>query len=41
MTKRILLRIGDFIFVTRPLILIPAWSFYLLGARAGISEPGG
>jgi len=39
MAKRILLRIGDFIFVTRPLILIPAWSFYLLGARAGRSEP--
>lgn len=41
MAKRILLRIGDFVFVTRPLILIPAWSFYLLGARAGSSEPGG
>jgi len=33
--RRILLRIGDYIFVTRPLILIPAWSFYLLGASAG------
>lgn len=35
MVRRILLRIGDFIFVTRPLILIPVWSFYILGSRAG------
>jgi|GEM_PF-1694611 len=32
MLRRILLRIGDFVFVTRPLILVPAWSFYLRGA---------
>ncbi len=31
--RPILLRIGDWIFVTRPLILLPAASFYLLGAR--------
>jgi 4-hydroxybenzoate polyprenyltransferase len=41
MVKRILLRIGDFIFVMRPLILIPAWSFYLLGMRAGRIEAHG
>jgi 4-hydroxybenzoate polyprenyltransferase len=35
MTKNILLRIGDYVFVLRPLILIPAWSFFLLGAAAG------
>lgn len=35
MTKKILLRIGDYVFVLRPLILIPAWSFFLLGAAAG------
>ena len=34
MSDRALLRIGDFVFVTRPLIMIPAWSFYLLGVRA-------
>jgi 1,4-dihydroxy-2-naphthoate octaprenyltransferase len=28
------LRICDFLFVLRPVILIPAWSFYLLGASA-------
>lgn len=28
----ILLKICDFIFVLRPLILVPAWSFYLIGA---------
>jgi 4-hydroxybenzoate polyprenyltransferase len=33
--KRILLRLGDCVFVMRPLILIPAWSFFLLGAAAG------
>lgn len=33
--KKVLLRLGDFLFVMRPLILIPAWSFYLLGAAAG------
>jgi chlorophyll synthase len=30
-----LLRIADFLFVLRPLILIPAWSFYALGAHGG------
>ena len=30
----VFLRICDFLFVLRPLILIPAWSFYLLGAAA-------
>jgi chlorophyll synthase len=30
-----ILRICDFIFVLRPVILIPAWSFYLLGAAEG------
>jgi 4-hydroxybenzoate polyprenyltransferase len=29
------LRICDFLFVLRPVILIPAWSFYLLGAAQG------
>lgn len=29
---KILLRMCDFVFVLRPLILIPAWSFYLIGA---------
>jgi 4-hydroxybenzoate polyprenyltransferase len=33
--KKLLLRLGDYVFVMRPLILIPAWSFYLLGAAAG------
>jgi len=28
----VLLKICDFVFVLRPLILIPAWSFYLVGA---------
>lgn len=36
MITRALLRLGDFVFVTRPLILIPAWSFYILGARGGM-----
>lgn len=35
MVERILIRIGDYIFVLRPLILVPVWSFYLLGARRG------
>ncbi len=30
-----LLRIADFLFVLRPLILVPAWSFYALGAHSG------
>lgn len=29
-----LLRLADFFFVLRPLILIPAWSFYILGAHS-------
>ncbi len=33
--KRFLIRLGDYVFVMRPLILVPAWSFYLLGAAAG------
>ena len=41
MVKRVLLRAGDFVFVMRPLILIPAWSFYLLGMRAGRIEARG
>ncbi len=32
MLRRIFLRLGDYVFVTRPLILVPAWSFYLLGS---------
>ena len=32
---KILLRMCDFVFVLRPLILIPAWSFYLIGAAQG------
>ncbi len=38
--KRFLLRIGDYVFVMRPLILIPAWSFFLLGAAAGRGRTG-
>lgn len=38
MGKRIFLRICDYIFVLRPLILIPAWSFYLLGAGEAIQR---
>lgn len=34
-----LLRLCDFVFVLRPLILIPAWSFFLIGA-AQSSESG-
>ena len=30
-----ILRICDYVFVLRPVILIPAWSFYLLGAAHG------
>jgi 4-hydroxybenzoate polyprenyltransferase len=41
MLRRILLRIGDFVFVTRPLILIPVWSFFLLGTGTrGVPWPG-
>jgi len=42
MLARILLRAGDYIFVLRPLILVPVWSFYLLGARSGLlnAAPG-
>ena len=29
------LKICDFVFVLRPLVLIPAWSFYLIGAAQG------
>jgi 4-hydroxybenzoate polyprenyltransferase len=29
-----LLRVADFVFVLRPLILVPAWSFYALGAHS-------
>jgi 4-hydroxybenzoate polyprenyltransferase len=32
---RLFLKICDFIFVLRPLILIPAWGFYLIGAAQG------
>jgi len=35
-----LLRILDYFFVTRPLLLLPAWSFYPLGA-AEAAGPGG
>jgi len=35
---RSFLRLCDFLFVTRPLILIPAWSFFLIGARDGAGE---
>ncbi|MEJ2721313.1 MAG: UbiA family prenyltransferase [bacterium] len=38
------MRICDFLFVLRPVILIPAWSFYLIGAAgrpAGILRPAG
>jgi 4-hydroxybenzoate polyprenyltransferase len=38
--KKLLLRLGDYVFVTRPLILVPAWSFYLLGAAAGRKAAG-
>lgn len=31
MRPNLFLRLGDYLFVLRPLILIPAWSFFLLG----------
>ncbi len=34
----LLLRICDYIFVLRPLILIPAWSFYLIGAGDAMEQ---
>jgi 4-hydroxybenzoate polyprenyltransferase len=34
----ILLRVADFFFVLRPLIMIPAWSLYVLGAHAPASR---
>ena len=39
----LLLRLCDFVFVLRPLILIPAWSFYLIGAAqsSGLGVPAG
>lgn len=40
MIERILLRIGDYVFVLRPLILIPVWSFYLLGLHASGAPAG-
>jgi 4-hydroxybenzoate polyprenyltransferase len=40
MLGRVLLRIGDFVFVLRPLILIPVWSFFILGVRTGRGEAG-
>ena len=36
MFEKVVLRVCDYIFVLRPLILIPAWSFYLLGAKEGM-----
>jgi 4-hydroxybenzoate polyprenyltransferase len=38
--KKMLLRLGDYVFVMRPLLLIPAWSFYLLGSAAGRRAAG-
>lgn len=38
MIKKVLLRIGDYVFVLRPVILIPVWSFFLLGAAAGLER---
>jgi 4-hydroxybenzoate polyprenyltransferase len=35
----VFLKICDFVFVLRPLILIPAWSFYLIGAAQARGEP--
>lgn len=40
MVQRFILRLCDYIFVTRPLILTPAWSFFLLGAREGLRAGG-
>lgn len=34
------LRVLDFLFVLRPLILIPAWSFYVLGYAEGAGSAG-
>lgn len=39
MARSILLRIGDCIFVLRPLLLVPAWSLFLLGAGAAANDP--
>ena len=36
----VILRICDFLFVLRPVILIPAWSFYLIGAASGTRSTG-
>ena len=33
-------RFADFIFLLRPMILIPVWTFYLLGASHGSAETG-
>lgn len=33
-----LLRVADFVFVLRPLIMIPAWCFYVLGAHAPVTR---
>lgn len=38
MGKQLFLRICDYIFVLRPLILIPAWSFYLIGAQGAFEQ---
>jgi len=38
--KKLLLRLGDYVFVMRPVILVPAWSFYLLGSTAGRRAAG-
>ena len=35
MISRTFLRLCDYIFVLRPLILVPAWSFFLVGAAQG------
>jgi 4-hydroxybenzoate polyprenyltransferase len=35
-----ILRICDYLFVLRPVILIPAWSFYLIGAAEGARSTG-
>ncbi|MEE9269299.1 MAG: UbiA family prenyltransferase [Candidatus Krumholzibacteria bacterium] len=36
-----ILRLCDYLFVLRPLILIPAWSFYLIGAAQGRTPEAG
>jgi chlorophyll synthase len=38
--RKLLLKLGDYLFVMRPLILVPAWSFYLLGSAAGKRTAG-